>query len=121
MAEKKNLLIVLRHSPYGSGLGRAAVDTALAFAAFEQEVELLFVGDGVLQLSPGQQGQSIGRKTIEKQLAALPLYGVDSVFVDATASLKYNIDLTSSPVPATALSEQEMHRLMDHADHLLSF
>ena len=43
-APKKTVLIVLRHSPYGSGLAKAALDTALATAAFDQAVDLLFIG-----------------------------------------------------------------------------
>jgi sulfur relay (sulfurtransferase) DsrF/TusC family protein len=38
-APKKTVLIVLRHSPYGSGLAKAALDAALASAAFDQAVD----------------------------------------------------------------------------------
>ena len=45
-AARKRALVIIRHSPYGSSLGRAALDTALAMAAFEQPVDILFMGDG---------------------------------------------------------------------------
>jgi tRNA 2-thiouridine synthesizing protein C len=61
-AGNKSILIVLRHSPYGSSLAKASLDVAFAHAAFEQSVDLLFLGDGVLQLLPEQDSQLLGMK-----------------------------------------------------------
>ena len=70
---KKTVLMVLRHSPYGSGLAKAALDAALASAAFDQSFDLLFMGDGVLQLQPDQDSHTLGIKNMSRQLASLPL------------------------------------------------
>ena len=72
--EPKQLLVVVRHSPYGSSLARASLDVALAAAAFEQPVKLLFMGDGVLQLLPGQDSQAIGQKNIGRLLLVWTKY-----------------------------------------------
>ena len=71
--------MVVRHSPYGSSLARASLDVALAAAAFEQPVKLLFMGDGVLQLLPEQDSRAIGQKNIGRLLSSLPLYDIDMV------------------------------------------
>lgn len=117
--EKKRILIVLRHSPYGSSLAKAALDALLAMAAFEQRVDVLFAGDGVLQLMRDQDSHSVGRKNIGRMLASLPLYDIERVYVDAEAVARYNLDIASAPFDARLLSPSEMHQLMVTFDHLM--
>jgi tRNA 2-thiouridine synthesizing protein C len=118
---KKTMLIVLRHSPYGSSLAKASLDVALATAAFGQVVDLLFLGDGVLQLLPGRDSHRLGIKNIGRQLSSLPLYDINCVYVDAEAVARYNMDLSKAPVDTRALDPRELHQLMVGYDHLLGF
>jgi tRNA 2-thiouridine synthesizing protein C len=120
-AGKKTVLIVLRHSPYGSSLAKASLDVALATAAFEQAVDLLFLGDGVLQLLPDQDSHSLGIKNVGRQLASFPFYDVNCVYVDAEAVARYNLDLTKAPIETRVLDHKKMHQLMVGYDHLLGF
>ena len=117
--DKKRILIVLRHSPYGSSLAKAAVDVALATAAFEQRVDVLFAGDGVLQLMRDQESHGVGRKNIGRQLASLPLYDIERVYVDAEAAARYNLDTDNTPFDAQLLSPADMHQLLVAYDHLM--
>lgn len=123
MAENANkrLLFIMRHAPYGAGPARSGLDAALAAAAFEQPVDLLFMGDGVLQLLPGQDGAALGVKTRGKQLAALPLYDIERVYVDAQAAARYALDLEQAPLPAQALDADAMAQLLRDSDLLLGF
>jgi tRNA 2-thiouridine synthesizing protein C len=116
----KSTLIVIRHSPYGSALARASLDVVLANAAFEQPVDLLFVGDGVLQLLPGQDTSAIGTRNMARQIAALPLYDIHHVYVDARAAADYQLNQASSAVALRLLDASAMQQLMVAYDHLLS-
>jgi tRNA 2-thiouridine synthesizing protein C len=118
-ADKRSVLVVLRHSPYGASLAKAAVDVALAAAAFDQPVDVLFCGDGVLQLLPDQDSRAVGKKNIGRQLASLPLYDINRVYVDGEAAAAYNLDLAACPVEALQLNPDGMHQLMVEYDHLL--
>lgn len=120
-AAGKTTLIVIRHTPYGSSLGRAALDAALAMAAFEQPVNILFLGDGVLHLLPDQDGSVLGVATISKLLASLPLYDIDSVYVDAEAAAKYHIAAADSSLERQFLSRARVRDLLSSNDHLLGF
>ena len=115
------MLIVLRHSPYGSSLTGASLDVALACAVFEWPVDLLFLGDGVLQLQAGQDSEALGVRNKAKLLASLPLYGIERVYVDAHAVVRYRLDLAAAPVGVIALNPAELHELMVAYDHLLGF
>jgi tRNA 2-thiouridine synthesizing protein C len=117
---KKRHLLVIRRAPYGSSLARAAVDLGLAMGAFEQEFDLLFLGDGVLQLLQNQDSEAIGRKNLGKVLSSLPLYDVESVYVDATALSRHGIKQNQLLVPATALDDAAIRQLLTQCDHLVS-
>jgi tRNA 2-thiouridine synthesizing protein C len=121
LTDNKTVLIVLRHTPYGSSLAKAALDSALAIAAFEQAVDLLFVGDGVLQLLPDQDSRALGRKNFGHQLASLPLYDINCVYVDAESAKRYNLDHSKTPFETRLLDAHAMNQLMVKYDHLLGF
>lgn len=120
-ADTKSLLVIVRHSPYGSSLGRVSLDTALAAAAFDQPVSLLFMGDGVLQLCADQDSHAIGVKNIGRLLASLPMYEIEQVYVDAEATKRYNMDLANAPVATQMLDGTGMRQLMSRCEHLLGF
>lgn len=121
MAESSpSVLIVIRHSPYGSMLGKAAIDIAMAAGAFEQAPTLLFVGDGVLQLMPDQNTKASGHKSIAKHLASFPLFDIDSIFADAEACQHHGIDLQVAPCQAEMLNDDGIHSLMSNHQHVLS-
>lgn len=115
------MLVTVRHAPYGSSRARSALDVALASAAFEQPVSLLFLGDGVLQLMPEQDSATLGVRNIGRLLASLPLYDIESVYVDADAASRYGLDLAMAPLPTRSLDSTGIQQLMASCDHLLGF
>lgn len=56
-----------------------AIEFALAMAAFDLEVRVLFSGDGLFWLQPNQQPRKPGGKSPQKLLAALSMYGVEDI------------------------------------------
>ena len=50
MNPPKKLLFVLRQAPYGSTLAKDALDAILATSAYEQDLSIAFIDDGVFQL-----------------------------------------------------------------------
>lgn len=116
-----SVLFVLRHSPYESDMAKSSTDAALAFAAFEQPINLLFLGAGVLQLLPEQEAQALGRKSIYKQLLSLPLYDVDQIYVDEAAAQQYHVDLNRFSTATELVSGDTARALMCDHDHVLGF
>ncbi len=116
----KRQLLVLRHAPYGSSLARASVDLALAMGAFEQDFEILFLGDGVLQLLPMQQADQIGLKNVGRALSSLPLVDVTRVYVDADALERHGLDPESLLLPAEPLRGEALRSLLSDCDHLVA-
>lgn len=88
-------LIIIDQAPYGSWEGREALDMAFSLAAFDQPVSLLFSGAGVNWLRKSQDAARIQQKSVERNLAAAPIFGVEALFADQAACNQYDLDLTN--------------------------
>ncbi|XKH00776.1 DsrE family protein [Marinobacter nauticus] len=84
-------LIVVDQAPYGSWAGREALDMSLSLAAFDQPVALLFIGAGVNWLRKQQAPEGIGQKSLEKNLSAAPIFGVETIMACAGACQRYGL------------------------------
>ena len=69
--QHKTLTFITRQAPYGNNKAKLIMDTALAAAVFEQQVNFLFMDDGVFQLIQNQNAESISSKTIGRALETL--------------------------------------------------
>lgn len=120
MTSRKTLLFILQRAPHGSSALREALDAALAAAAFEQRVQLLFSGDGVFALLPNQQVDAIHSKDTSKMLQALQYYDIDEVFFDAISLAERNIDAATLAIPAQAAGAEQLRELMHNADSVVA-
>lgn len=77
----KAILALCRQAPYGDMLAREGLEAVFAIAAMEQNPQLLFLNDGVFQLLDDQDAKVIGQKSFRRNLAALPMFGVDNFYV----------------------------------------
>jgi tRNA 2-thiouridine synthesizing protein C len=118
---KKSFLIVCRRPPYGQSFAREALDVALATTAFDQPVAMLFLGDGVLQLVAGQHSDGIGQKAHDKQLSALPLYDIETLYADAEALQTHQLQSTDLILPVQLLDASEIAALFASHDLALGF
>lgn len=80
MQEARRVLVICRHTAAAGARAREALDIGLAFGAFDQQVTLLFTGDGVWNLVAGQEGEST--RSMERLLGALPDYGIGPLLAD---------------------------------------
>ena len=100
------LLLIIRHAPYHSALSREALDMALACAVFDVDISLLFLGEGVWQLSPQQQPTA--SKSIAKALQALPLYDIDKIYVDSNSLQQRQLAAEQLPLACELLTPQQL-------------
>jgi tRNA 2-thiouridine synthesizing protein C len=82
MSETKKLLYVNRKAPYGTIYALESLEVVLIGAAFEQDVSLAFLDDGVLQLTKGQNTEEIGVKNFSPTFRALGDYEVTKLYVE---------------------------------------
>ncbi|GAA6152115.1 sulfurtransferase complex subunit TusC [Pseudoteredinibacter isoporae] len=78
--KSKSIALICHHAPYGSSKARELIDVALASAAFDQNISLVFLGAGVLQLKDEQDPSSIEQKNHGKLLSMLELYDIENIY-----------------------------------------
>ena len=81
MATKK-FLYVNRKAPHGSIYALESLEVVLIGAAFEQDVSLAFVDDGVYQLLKDQDTGAIGTKNFSPTYRALGDYDINQIYVE---------------------------------------
>ena len=88
----KSLLLISRQAPWSGPGAREALDIVLAGGAFDLPVGLLFLDDGVFQLNTGQNAKAIQQKDLSANLQALPMFGVEDLYVCAESAAERGID-----------------------------
>ncbi len=78
----KKFLYVNRKAPYGTIYALESLEVVLIGAAFDQDVSLAFLDDGVFQLTKGQDTKEIGVKNFSPTFRALGDYEVTKLFVE---------------------------------------
>lgn len=131
----KKFLYVNRKAPYGTIYALESLEVVLIGAAFEQDVSLAFLDDGVFQIAKGQKTDGIGMKNFSPTYSALGDYDVTKIYVekesleergltiDDLLDLKYEDedDDWAEKDSIKLVSRQELADLMDQQDVILSF
>jgi len=113
---KKSITIISRRAPYGSYNPQLCLDLALACAVFEQEVNYVFLGDGVYQLKKNQNAERINMKTLGNALETLELYGIENVLVDAASLQSRSLDTADLIMSVKTVSRNDISRLLRESD-----
>jgi tRNA 2-thiouridine synthesizing protein C len=80
--ETKKFMYINRRAPYGTIYAWESLEVVLIGAAFEQDVSLAFIDDGVFQLTKGQDTKGVGMKNFSPTYAALGDYEVTKIYVE---------------------------------------
>ncbi len=82
MSDAKKFMYINRKAPYGTIYAWESLEVVLIGAAFEQDVSLAFMDDGVFQLTKGQDTTGIGMKNFSPTYSALGDYEVTKIYVE---------------------------------------
>lgn len=116
-----DLLVILRHAPHGSSWLREGLDAALVAAAFGRCVTLLFMGEGVTALLPGQRVGPLGQKSTSPTLEMLEMYDIERLLVEESALVRYGVGPDSLMLPTVAVGESEIASLVATHSLVLTF
>ena len=131
----KKFLYVNRKPPHGTIYALESLEVVLIAAAFDQDVSLAFIDDGVYQLKKGQDTKSIGVKNFSPTYNALGDYDISKIYVekesldergisrDDLLDLKYEDedDDWAEKDSIRVASRREMADIMAAQDVVLSF
>lgn len=117
----KKFMFVNRSAPYGTIYALESLEVVLISAAFDQDVSLVFVDDGVWQLKKGQQTKAIETKNFSPTYRALEGYDVEKLYVERESLESRGLTEDDLLVDVNVLSSSELGELMAEQDVVLSF
>ncbi|HUW97578.1 MAG TPA: sulfurtransferase complex subunit TusC [Acidiferrobacter sp.] len=117
----KRFLFVNRKAPYGTIYALEALEVVLITAAFDQDVSLAFLDDGVYQLTKSANPTAIGMKNFSPTYRALDDYDITKLFVERESLEERGLSEDGFVVPVTVVGRSEMADIMAAQDVVLSF
>ena len=131
----KKFMYLNRRAPYGTIYAWESLEVVLIGAAFDQDVSLAFLDDGVYQLVQGQDTSDVDMKNFSPTYQALGDYDVTKLYVEKESLDERGLTLEDL-MPLTyededddwaekdsirVLSRAELADIMDEQDVLFSF
>ena len=117
----KKFMYVNRRAPHGTIYAQESLEVVLISAAFEQDVCMVFIDDGVYQIRKDQDTSAIGTKNFSKTFRALEMYDVEKLYVEKESMQARAMTEDDFNVPVEVKTAAEIGLLMEEQDVVLSF
>lgn len=116
----KRFLYVNRKAPYGRIYALEMLETVLISAAFDQDVSVVFIDDGVFQLKKGHDTKAINMKNFSPTYRALEGYGIEKLYVEKESLEARGLAAADLIVPVEIVDAAALAELMDQQDVIIS-
>jgi tRNA 2-thiouridine synthesizing protein C len=117
----KKFMYVNRKAPYGTIYALEGLEVVLISAAFDQDVSLAFLDDGVYQLVKGQQTKGIEVKNFSPTYRALEGYDIEKLYVERESLEARGLTEDQLIVPVEVMSGEELVKRMEEQDVVIAF
>jgi tRNA 2-thiouridine synthesizing protein C len=117
----KKFMFVNRKAPYGTIYALESLEVVLISAAFDQDVSLVFMDDGIYQIVKGQHTKAIDVKNFSPTYRALEGYDIEKLYVDKDSLEQRGLTEDDLLVDVQVLDAAGMAKLMAEQDVVLSF
>jgi tRNA 2-thiouridine synthesizing protein C len=117
----KKFLFLNRKAPHGTIYALESLEVVLISAAFEQDVSLMFMDDGVFELKSGWDTANIETKNFLNTYRALEMYDIEKLYVSKEDMEERGLTEEDLVVPVEVLDRKQVGELMDQQDVVLSF
>ena len=130
--ERKKIMFTVRKAPHGSIYVYEGLEVKLIMAAYDADISVVFMDDGVFALKKGQDTKELGIKGFEATYGVFMDYEIEKVFVDRHSMEERGMteaDLlfigedeeTEEPVRPRVVDSKEIAAMMSEQHNILSF
>jgi len=117
----KKFMFINRKAPYGTVYALEGLEVVLISAAFDQDVSMVFLDDGVYELVKGQNTKGIDVKNFSPTYRALEGYDIEKLYVERESLATRGLTEANLVVPVEVVSSAELSELMGQQDVVISF
>lgn len=112
----KKIMHVMREAPHGTIYTYEGLEMILIMAAYDQDISVAFIDDGVYALKKDQNTEDIEIKGFSKTFGALEGYDVEKLYVDQISLEERGLTEDDLVVDVEILSSAEIGKLMTEQD-----
>ncbi len=116
----KKFMFVNRKAPYGTVYALEVLEMVLISAAFDQDVHLAFLDDGIYQIKKGQDTKDLGHKNFSPTYRALEGYDIEKLFVEKESLEERGLTTADLLVDVEVISRADLAKLMGEMDVILT-
>jgi len=117
----KKFIYINRKAPHGTVYALESLEVVLIAAAFDQDVSLVFMDDGVYQLKNNMDTNELEVKNFSKTYRALEMYDIDKLYVEKESMEQRGLSIDDFIVDVTVLNSSDLAKLISTQDVALSF
>lgn len=116
----KRFMFVNRKAPYGTIYALEVLEMVLITGAFDQDVSVAFLDDGVFQIKKGQDTKAVNMKNFSPTYRALEGYDIEKLYVERESMEARGLAPEDFIVPVKVVSAAELADLMAEQDVIIS-
>jgi len=116
---RKKIMVVNRKAPHGTVYALESLEIVLIASAFDQDVSVAFLDDGVYQLTRNQDTRGLETKNFSPAYRALEDYEVKTLLVERESLSTRGLSAADLLVPVEVLSAAELAARMAQQDMIL--
>jgi tRNA 2-thiouridine synthesizing protein C len=116
----KKFMYVNRRAPYGTVYALESLEMVLIAAAFDQDVSVVFMDDGVFQIKKGQETADINMKNFSPTFRALEGYDVEKLYVSKKSLEERGLTEEDLLVPVEVLDQAALAALMAEQEVIIT-
>lgn len=117
----RKFLFTIKKPPHGSIYPYEGLEVILIVAAYEQDISVAFLEDGVFCLVKGQEPAAVGIKDFSNTFRVMEDYGVEHLYVDGEALRERGLAEDDLVTPVEVVDRETISRVMQEQDVLFSF
>ena len=107
---------VMRNAPHGTIYTYEGLEMILIMAAYDQDISVAFIDDGVYALKKDQDTEGLEIKGFSKTFKALDGYDVENLYVDQVSLEERGLIEDDLLVDVEVLSSAEIGKIMTEQD-----
>ena len=120
LSKPKRFMYVNRRAPHGTVYAQESLELALITAAFDQQVSLVFVDDGVFQLKKHQDTSELAMKNFSRTFRALADFEIEKIYVEKESMFIRGLTAQDLIIPVEELAAQQLSSIMAQQDVIIS-
>lgn len=117
----KKMMFIMRNAPHGTIAAYEGLEVMLIVAAYDQDLSVVFMDDGIYAIKKGQKTEGIGVKDFSATFRVLPGYGIEKIYVEKESLAERGLTVDDLLLDVEIKDKKELAKLMQEQEVLLPF